>query len=213
MLSVGGSQLHSLSSRPRWLQLNLLPPWLQFHPLQHSRKSLQFWASSSRDSRRLKCRPSKQRQRDQALADAIRNGQENQRREREEARRAVAELTEKLEQAKINPVKPEIKPEVQQAVVAVQDTVRIVIRDDAAPVAQEQRRRHRIIRRDFADTAEEEETTHKKRKGRDSDDNATTIGDRLFNGYKTVRTFFMGKESTDKWVRDGMRKILEDNQL
>jgi 3-oxoacyl-ACP reductase-like protein len=151
-----------------------------------------------------------QRQREQVLANAIRDGLENQRREREENRRTVAELTLKLSQAT---VKSEVKTEVQQAVVAVQEVVRIVIRDDAAPAAHhEQRRAPRIIRRDFANTAkEEEETTHRKRKGRDDDD-SNTIGGRLFNGYIKARTFFLGEESTDKSLCDWTRKMLKDNQ-
>jgi hypothetical protein len=119
-------------------------------------------------------------------------------------------MTLKLSQAT---VKSEVKTEVQQAVVAVQDVVRIVIRDEAAPAAHhEQRRAPRIIRRDFANAAkEEEETSHKKRKGRDDDD-SNTIGGRLFNGYVSARTFFLGEKSTDKSLRDWTRKTLKDDK-
>jgi hypothetical protein len=173
-----------------------------------------------------------QRQRDQeqqqAFAEAIRNGQENQRlqreesrRQREESKRAVAELAEQLQRARI---KPEVKPEVQQAVAAVQDVVvRVVIPDGAGPVRQVVRvpdgaapRRPLIIRRREFAAARKEETEGRStgKRVRDSDDNATnTVAKTLFSGVKAIRTFFMGQESTDKWVREGVKKMLEDGQL
>jgi hypothetical protein len=144
-----------------------------------------------------------QRRRDQAFADAIRDGQENQ-------RRAVAELAARLERTKI---KPEVKPEVQQAVAAVQDVVvRVVIPDEPAPVRQVVRR-PLIIRREERAQVEEGGRNAGKRRGRDSDDDDTpSIGDRIFNGYKAVKTLLMGKEYTDKWIRKEAKKMNRDNQ-
>jgi hypothetical protein len=179
---------------------------------------LQSFESASEQQRQMD--QEQQRQREQVLANAIRDGLENQRREREENRRAVAELAARLERTKI---KPEVKPEVQDAVAAVQNVVvRVVIPDDPAPrpvfrVPDDAAPRRLIIRRRERDAAQEEETGGRsagKRRGRDSDsdDDAPTIGDRMYSGYKAVRTLIWGKESTDKWIRKGAKKMNRDNQ-
>ena len=143
--------------------------------------------------------------REQNLVRAIREGKVTQSRQTEEARRAVAELSQKLEQAKISrdpvPVKLEVNSEVQQAIQAVQGRVQEVVQNAGAPAAQGQRRRLLLPRRtfDLTEEQEEEDNTHKKRGREESSDGSSTFKRVVYKGIMALNTLFSGEESTDKW--------------
>ena len=149
--------------------------------------------------------------REQVLSRAIQEGREIQSREREEARRAVVELTQKLEQARISrdpvPVKPEVNSEVQQAIEAVQERVQEVV--PSAPAAQGQRRRRLHPRRTFDLTGEQEEddNTHKKRGREESSDGSHTLKRVVYKGIMALNTLFRGEESTDKLRREAAERV------
>ena len=156
----------------------------------------------------------RERQREEernALVLAIREGRNTQIRQTEEARRAMAELTQKLEQARISrdpvPVKPEVKSEVQQAIEAVQERVQEVV--PSAPAAQGQRRRRLHPRRTFDLTGEQEEddNTHKKRGREESSDGSHTLKRVVYKGIMALNTLFRGEESTDKLRREAAERV------
>ena len=149
--------------------------------------------------------------REQVLSRAIQEGREIQSHEREEARRAVVELTQKLEQARISrdpvQVKPEVRSEVQQAIEAVQERVQEAV--PSAPAAQGQRRRRLLPRRAFDLTGEQEEddNTHKKRGREESSDGSHTLKRVVYKGIMALNTLFRGEESTDKLRREAAERV------